>query len=372
MDADTDGGITALTEYLKTHPEDSQTYYELGVLQFVSAVEHLGQNFYRYGLRTQENGLASMLPFVRLPVPANPDPEVLTYIASRQIFQEFLNDLVQAEKSLAAVSDPDVSLSLQITKFLLDFAPKREDPVSLGEILVRMRTFREPKPLTIVFDRADASWLRGYCHLLSAMCEFLLAYDGQEIYDATAHIFFQKVESPFPFLTQGRRVFEFSQYDIADLIAWIHLIRMSVLEPERMQRARGHLEQVLLLSDEMWQFAVAETDDDHEWIPNAKQTGELGIPVSQEIIDSWRLMTKEGLEILRGERLVPFWRGNGDQGVNLKRVFTEPTTFDLVLWIQGTAAAPYLERGRMTDPDVWFRLQRVLRGDFVVFALWFN
>jgi len=37
-------------------------------------------------------------------------------------------------------------------------------------------------------------------------------------------------------------------------------------------------------------------------------------------------------------------------GVNLRRVFTEPREFDLVLWVQGTAAVPYLEAGEVTTP----------------------
>ena len=55
-----------------------------------------------------------------------------------------------------------------------------------------------------------------------------------------------------------------------------------------------------------------------------------------------------------------------------RRVFTEPREFDLILWIQGTAAAPYLERGERTTPEVWDRLRRVFGGEFIGFALWFN
>ena len=37
------------------------------------------------------------------------------------------------------------------------------------------------------------------------------------------------------------------------------------------------------------------------------------------------------------------------QGVNLRRVFTEPqSTFDVIEWVQGTAATPYLEYGSVT------------------------
>ena len=51
--------------------------------------------------------------------------------------------------------------------------------------------------------------------------------------------------------------------------------------------------------------------------------------------------------------------------MNLRRVFTEPREMDPILWVQGTAAAPYLEAGTVTKPEVWTRLLRVFRGEFI-------
>jgi hypothetical protein len=98
----------------------------------------------------------------------------------------------------------------------------------------------------------------------------------------------------------------------------------------------------------------------------------LGIPLGQDRVDSWRDFLDEADELLSGKRLAPFWRGKEGRGVNLRRVFTEPRTLDLVLWIQGTAATPYLEEGPLTKPAVWARLQQVFGGQFIGFALWFN
>jgi len=80
----------------------------------------------------------------------------------------------------------------------------------------------------------------------------------------------------------------------------------------------------------------------------------------------------EADEILAGRKLIPFWRDAGGRGVNLRRVFVEPREFDLVLWVQGTAAIPYLEAGELTTPEVWQRLQRIFQGEFLGFAIWFN
>jgi hypothetical protein len=139
-----------------------------------------------------------------------------------------------------------------------------------------------------------------------------------------------------------------------------------------MQAALTHLERMLALSRESWKFILAETDDDHEWLPNPKQTGVLGRPVSQAMIDSWLEFVGEMESLLAGKRLIPFWRGDEKRGVNLRRVFTEPRTLDLVLWAQGTAATPYLEEGPVTKKEIWTRLERVFQGEFIGFAIWFN
>jgi hypothetical protein len=232
--------------------------------------------------------------------------------------------------------------------------------------------------LSVVFDRGDVAWLRGYCHLLMALSEVALAYDGQELFDCTAHLFFANVETPHKFLTdpeEGKQVGFFNvpgDVNLVDLIAVVHLIRLPVKEPDRLKAALGHLEQMLALSKESWKYILAETDDDHEWIPNPQQTGALGVRVTKEMVTSWLAFLDEAEEVLAGKRLVPFWRGREERGVNLHRVFTEPRPIDLVLWVQGTAATPYLEKGPLTRPEVWARLQRVFGGEFIGFALWFN
>lgn len=75
--------------------------------------------------------------------------------------------------------------------------------------------------------------------------------------------------------------------------------------------------------------------------------------------------------------MLPFWRGTtADRGVNFRLVFTEPRPINVFLWIQGTAATPYLERGPLTklvDPRMLDRLNRTFGGvRFFGFAFWFN
>lgn len=370
---DKPAGAKALADYLKEHPDDAEARFGLGATQFVIAVEHLGQGLHRYGLGDRLSSLGSFIPILRLPVPANPEPEAISYDDARQILQRFVDELAAAEATLAKVNDPEVKLPLRVTDIALDMTGKGEAPVPLKLVLQSIGAMGDNRDLNVVFDLADATWLRGYCHVLMSFCEFALAHDGKEIFDSTAHLFFAKVDSPYPFLNEGKRVFDVGgSFDLIDIISFFHLIRMPVKEPQRMQVVLSHLQTVLKLSGEMWEQVLAETDDDHEWIPSPSQQGELGIAVTDEMVDQWLLAVKEGNEVLNGKRLIPFWRGAGNRGVNLRRVFTEPTAFDLVLWAQGTAAAPYLEEGELTKPEVWRQLQEIFGARFMIFALWFN
>jgi hypothetical protein len=74
--------------------------------------------------------------------------------------------------------------------------------------------------------------------------------------------------------------------------------------------------------------------------------------------------------LLAGRKLIPHWRLA--KGINLRRVFTEPRTFDPVLWMQGSAALPYLEDGELTSNETWFRIMGLLQGNFLGYAIWFN
>src|SRR5689334_2088133 len=61
---------------------DDEARFALGAVQFLQAIENLGRAFHRYGLSNGDSvgGLAG-LPFFRLPVPPNPDPQKTDYDA---------------------------------------------------------------------------------------------------------------------------------------------------------------------------------------------------------------------------------------------------------------------------------------------------
>lgn len=372
-------GEKALLAELGRNPKDAQARFGLGTTQFLRGVERLVQSFYRYGLK---GGPAEMVPFLRLPIPENPDPTPIRHQNFREIFEAWLADMAKAEATLALIDDPDVKLPLRFGLIRLDFDGdgKAAEEETLWRIYARLN--RQAPDLDeksagfpITFDRGDVAWLRGYCHLLSVFAEAILAHDGQELFNHAANLVFAKPVTPYGFLQRGQENpgnFDYEQ--IADLIATVHMIRLPVSEPARMASALKHLEQVVELSRESWKFYEAETDDDREWIPNPRQESVIpGARVTEEMVKGWETFLDEAKLLLDGKVLVPFWRkAEAKRGVNLRRVFTEPKGFDLVLWVQGTAALPYLEQGPVTEPEVWRRLQRIFNGEFIGFAIWFN
>lgn len=386
MDGQLKDGAAALVNHLAANPDDDQARLGLGITQFLQAYEHLGQNLYRHGLRT-ERSFVRPAPMIRELWPQNAEPEKIDYAAARTIVQTFVNDMNQAEATLAAVKDERVKLSLHVARIKIDFFGLQR-PINasllfrqLGDANVSANALED---LVIAFDRGDVAWLRGYCHFLAAVGEMLLAVDGQPLFECTAHWIFEKVETPHTFLIEDREPLDANQPFwtnsrlTSDFIATIHLLlRFSVQEPDRLKVAHAHLLSMCQMSREMWSQFLRETDDDNEWIPNPKQTGVLGVPISDDMVNTWLETVAEAELVLEGKRLIPFWRGaQTARGINLKRAFYESREIDIPLWIQGTAATPYLENGTLTkfkEAEMIRRIDSQFDGmNFIRFGFWFN
>ncbi len=376
------GGEKELIEHLKTKPADDEARFGLGAIQFLLAFEHLGTSLHKHGLRT-ERAFPGMARQIRELLPQNPDAKEVSYEDVRGIIQTFVDDVNKAEATLAGINDPHVKLPLHVGLIKVDLFGQGK-PVNAAFVMGQIQADLPEDPVksfVIGFDRGDVHWLRGYCHFLAAGGELLLAVDGQEMFDRTAHLFFEKVDTPHKFLLEEDRNFERAVWWDArlfsDIIAFIHLMRFPMKEPERMQASLKHLEGTVAQSREMWKHYNAEMDDDHEWIPNADQKGVLQVKVSKEMIATWLSTVDEAEQVLAGKKLVPFWRGKNDKrGVNIRRIFTEPREIDPILWIQGTAATPYLEEGPITElanARTLGEINRTFGGvNFFGFAFWFN
>lgn len=380
-------GEAALLDELKTRNHDDQLRFGLGILQFLQAFEKLMQDLNHYGVRNTFASGLNLVPTVSLPFKSNPEPQVLGYDQAQQIIATLLQNLAKAETTLATIADASVKLPLHVGMIRLDLDGdgQTDEEDCMWKRYVRFDPTRKidlqtAEEFYISFDRGDVHWFRGYCHLLMASCEQYLAYDTREIFDCTAHLFFPNVESPYKFLlNKGTEVNLVNGIvgniaTVSDLLALIHLmIRLPVAVPERTKAALHHLEAVVAQSKESWKWIMAETDDDHAWIPNPRQTGVIpNVRVTEEMVNAWLKLMDQSGKVLAGELLIPFWRDDDDRGVNLRKFFLEPRTLDAVLWVQGTAAVPYLEKGEKIDAETWRRIQQPFGSQFPGFAIWFN
>jgi hypothetical protein len=353
-------GEQALERALAAAPKDDQARFGLGVVRFVRSVERLAQSLHEYGMKPTGGGL----PILRLPVPENPAPNRISHPVFRRILDDFRRDLAAAEAPFAGVTDETVRLPLRVGLVKLDLDGDGQPTDRFLDVMTRYvgRTpdfLKGNSDLLIGFDRADASWFRGYCHLLMAMTDFMLAFDGGPLFNQFAEFCFT---NPRTNPKQGD--------------ALMHLIELAkdlrVKEPDRLKRVRTHLLKVCALSVETWTFAMAEADDDHEWLPNPKQAGVLGVPVRAEMVESWLELVKEAAAVLDGKRLMPLGRLPPGEGFDLRKFLeSPPEKIDLIAWLTEVPDA-YRRQGELADSRVWSRAERVFGGEFLGFAAWFN
>ena len=389
-------GNAASKQHLAAHPGDAEAQLGLATAEFLQAVERLGQGLYRHGALGSRSWLGRLLPIVRLPVPENPDPIATSADDVRALVQTFLDDLATAERSLDAIAVDDVILPLHMGQIHFDFnadgiASAEESGWQMFQTMMNGRRVSRgrgaadddagnaiAKAFVIQLDRGDAYWLQGYCHLLSAFGEAALAHDADAFFGVVGPYLFAKPAAPdlpaemFAETSRGMNL-PFDEVHIADTIAAVHETRFPLVAPERMEKSLHHLEAVLALSRKTWESIEAETDDTAEWIPNARQTGVLpGMAVTAEMISSWQDFLDEAEAILAGKKLVPHWRLRDGYGINVREVFLQPRDFDVVRWVQGAAAVPYVSQGPCTNRATWAAIQRSFRGQFLSFAVWFN
>ena len=178
-------GERALEAALASAPKDGQIRFGLGVLQFVRGVERLGQSLHEYGARSENTNV----PFLRLPVPKNPDPAPVSNAAFRRVLDRFRRDLSAAEATLAGVADDEVRLPLRLAAVRLDLDGDGKPTDEFLDVLKktmggqRFDFLKKNPDFLVCFDRGDVAWLRAYCHLLMGMLDFYLAFDTEQGFD---------------------------------------------------------------------------------------------------------------------------------------------------------------------------------------------
>lgn len=382
----TDDGIGALTAYLDEHPDDDRALFGLGLMQLLHGWERISQGLYSYGAGGPLANSAGFILPVAGAIPRNPEPNPVTIEDVRKMFHDGLRYLQAADETLSKVDD-DFSCRADILAIRLDFdgngkASDRETVLGvLSTTQIRLRnpeTRAQMTELFVDFDRGDAEWLRGYCDLSMAFNEFILAHDLSELFNKAGHVFFPKPITEYSYLHAGKSLFEQERaftggIDPVDIVAFIHLLRFPVIEPDRIENCRSHLLGAIEHSRAMWALYNSETDNSDEWIPNPKQTAALpGASISEDAYSAWIGFLDASEDILEGRTLLPFWRGDGSLGVDINAYAQQPAPFDLILWIQGSAMHPFLKEGDMLDPQVWQDMEDAFNRHSFRHMFWIN
>lgn len=360
-------GEQALERELKGRPKDDQVRFGLGLIRLVRGVERLGQSLYEHG--ATGGGTALGLPRLLL-LPQNPEPSAITYAKFRRILDDFRRDLDAAETTLAGVTDDNVTLPLRLEPIKLDFDGDGQatDPfldVVKAVVGGSLDLLKKNPSFLVRFDRGDVAWFRSYCHLLMGLTDFALAFDFETEFRLNQDGVFPQVRPKFRgddaernrLLTEARS-------------------KTRVAEPARLGRFREHLLQMPKLNRETWRFVRAETDDDYEWLPNAKQKGVIGLPVRDNMVDAWLKAMDELEAVLDGKKLLPVqlvWP-TGGKGLNVKTLLDDPpAVFDFDKVQRDGVDEKYLQRGPALDLDVLLTLWRLFDGNaFGMYLAYFN
>jgi hypothetical protein len=383
--ADVQARNGALADLNAMKADDPLAAYAAGSVEFFVALEKLAAGLHRHGF---ESPRSFMLPLMQLPVPANPSPQPLTYEGLRQVLADFRDALAQSAATLGAVpADAEIGIEVDLARLGIDLNEDGDiaPDESAAAIMAALSAGGAPpadaagQSLVFRFDRADGYWLQGYANFLMAQADFWLAHDFRQAFDQSFHMLFPKAKLPMQEtlvpLDDGSGSMFASEWRFADFVSFVHLINWPVVEPERSKAARAELLEMIRLSREDWKAIRAETDNDREWLPGPQQAGAnqlTGLEVTETEVQAWHTALKMAEDLLEGRKLMPHFRFV-DQGINMKRFFEEPQTFDLVLSITGPGIVPYLEKGPMLTSEEWWALQQQFGGaGFMTFALWFN
>ena len=134
----------------------------------------------------------------------------------------------------------------------------------------------------------------------------------------------------------------------------------------------AHLREMVAQNRSFWRQVDAETDDEAEWIPNARQQAALGFVLPPDTDVVWLGILAQLEQMLDGTLLVPHIALPPDAGVNIAKYLADPNPLDLVGWIQGMDVMPYAERGPVIDGRTWSAFEQLVQGRSILFALLLN
>lgn len=366
-------GLAATEARLASLPAPTEAdRFALGGIRFLRAVEATFQTRYRTGMSDP----TGTIPFLRLDQGAAPDASFAPGDVAA-LFTAAATGMAAAREPLADLATgPEFALTIRLGDLWFDVnadatrTPDEDLMALLGPSLLGWRWFDRdpatPAP-TITFDRADAAWLSAYTHLLEGVSEVILAYDPTDALTraATARDGMRAISPPY-----AEEFFVITPFVDA---VWVMLDALDQ-QPDaaRLSKAQAHFLSMVADNRSFWAAVESETDNTAEWLPNDRQTSALGLTLPPGTGATWLSVLADGEALLKGEKLIPYWRLGDGAGVNLARMFTDPAPIDVKDWIQGTGALPYLEKGDTITPESWRQFEAMMGGDAMLMSLWLN
>ena len=377
-DATLSGATAELGALVEAGDADARTRFAHALATFFRSGERAVQSLYEYGTGQPLRGGGLFFMQGVMQAGLNPDPKPVTADDVRNVISTWLDDLHKADELFDAVpTQGDWKLRLDMAEIPIDFnndgvASRREEPARAFSIIFRdgVNLPEGQRSFVLGLDATDLHWLRAYNDALMAAAEIMLAYDNQELFHRCGHLFFPKAQSKYEFLQQ-RRPFDpiGAEVDVSDLLAFAGSLDFPLADDgaERMARARQHLLNAIGHSREMWESARAENDDDREWLPAPHQSPAIeGVAITEDQVALWLDLLDEAEALLEGEKLLRFWRGDGSQAIDVRKFFEEPRNFDVLYWVQGSAAAPYLSPvgdRPVTRDELWSDMEETFGDD---------
>ncbi|WP_238364083.1 hypothetical protein [Mesobacterium pallidum] len=138
------------------------------------------------------------------------------------------------------------------------------------------------------------------------------------------------------------------------------------------QAVRDHWRRMIAQNKLFWAALDDETDNDREWIPNARQTSALPLSVPPEIRETWLAVLDDAEAVLEGELLIPHPLLPAGYGIDLAAWFNAPSPLNILDWLHGIGAVDYTARGPRISNGNWRALERLTSGNAGAFALFLN
>ncbi|WP_112311623.1 hypothetical protein [Pseudogemmobacter bohemicus] len=368
-----DTGITATESRLAAQEDlSAEEAFALAGLRFLGSIEQALQLRWQVGLEADW----SELPILRLPIPPNPNARELTGQDISDLIAGVNAGMDGTRDALGQLGTADFGLEIDLADLWFDINAdgRRNEGEDLAGVAAQMLGLwgaqLEPGMIVIRFDGSDAAWLSAYSHLISGVATTFQAYDPGPATDliltSTKEMHALWGDTPPPNawdMMFGKEV---------DRVAIILKALEQQPDPALAAKAYGHFLSMIQENRRFWPLVEAETDNDREWVPNEKQLSALGIQLPEGTAARWQAVLAEAEQLLKGEILMPHWRYGAEAGISLKKLFDAPPKVDLVGMIQGEALLPYAEKGKVMTGQAWSDFERLMQGDAVMFAVFFN